>query len=314
MVHRLAENLIVSFDNDAAGSDAAERAIDLAEASDFSVSVATFTDFKDAAEAAQADPENIRKVVESAVPAPEFYFRKYLPTDPVSGIVNSSAIATREGLNHLRTVIAKLKHIASPVERDYWFKELSKRTGIAEKTLDEEAGKMVGSPATSSFARTSAGEAGEEAPKRRASRQELICDMLISVALVQNDFGIFDDSVEFLNPTQKEILRILKSGKRKSDDPSLDAAIEVIVLRASETLGAAEVAGLKSELAKEYYKERRKILSQAIKNAETRHDEKELAAALEELEFRGIASRKMSGEQRAMSREQRICLLFFACW
>ena len=42
VVHRLAEELIVSFDNDAAGSDAAERAIDLAEADDFSVKVATF--------------------------------------------------------------------------------------------------------------------------------------------------------------------------------------------------------------------------------------------------------------------------------
>ena len=56
MVHRLAEELIVSFDNDAAGSDAAERAIDLAEANDFSVKVAMFQGFKDAAEAAQADP------------------------------------------------------------------------------------------------------------------------------------------------------------------------------------------------------------------------------------------------------------------
>src|ERR1700734_2963410 len=88
VVHRLAEELVVSFDNDPAGSDAAERVIDLAEANDFSVKVATFSNFKDAAEAAQADPENIRRVVENAVPAPEFYFAKYLPKDP-------KAVATR---------------------------------------------------------------------------------------------------------------------------------------------------------------------------------------------------------------------------
>ena len=40
---------------------------------------------------------------------------------------------------------------------------------------------------------------------------------------------------------------------------------------------------LKAALASEYYKERRKILAQAVKNAEARHDDKELSAALEEL-------------------------------
>src|SRR6185369_15382006 len=101
------------FDDDTAGSDAAERAIDLAEAEDFSVKVATFANlknpdgtpanFKDAAEAAQADPENVRRVVESAMPAPEFYFAKYLPRDAAGGkSFDSAALATREGLHQLR--------------------------------------------------------------------------------------------------------------------------------------------------------------------------------------------------------------------
>jgi hypothetical protein len=59
--------------------------------------------------------------------------------------------------------------------------------------------------------------------------------------------------------------------------------MSIIVLRASDELTDAEIAALKSELAKEYYKERRKILAQAIKNAETRGNETELVAALEEL-------------------------------
>jgi len=87
-----------------------------------------------------------------------------------------------------------------------------------------------------------------------------------------------------LDPTQKEILRILASGKRKSDDPAIDALIDLIVLR--ETPAEPwddEILKLKTALQGEYLKERRKIIAQAIKNAEARHDERELAAALEEM-------------------------------
>lgn len=290
VVHRLAENLIISFDNDTAGSDAAERGIDLAESQDFSVRVATFANlppaadgstFKDAADAAFADPTNIQKVIDGAVPAMEFYFAKYLPRDPATGAINTTAIATREGLQHLRTVLAKLKNIASPVERDYWMKELSKRTGIKEKTLEDETAKAAG--ATSVTAPTRGVDENATVAKRELSRQDRIAEDLLAAALAAGNFATLDECVLFFNPTQKEILRLLATGKKQSDDPSLDAAISIIVFRSSDVLSAAEFAQLKSELAKEYYKERRKILAQAIKNAEARGNETELAAALEEM-------------------------------
>jgi DNA primase catalytic core len=293
-VKRLADELVVSFDNDAAGSDAAERAIELAEANDFSVKVATFASlsggtFKDAADAALADPENIRRVVASAVPAPEFYFAKYLPRDPATGVVNTTALGTREGVQNLRAILGKLKHIASPVARDYWLKELSRRTGIKEKILEEESVQAGGSstalPTNSEEARRS--EAGAEhrdaASERQLTRRELIIRKLFSAVITKNDFALLDDCAGFFDATQKEILRILRSGKRTSEDPALDAALDVIVLRSSDESSDREIAELKAELVKEYYKERRRILAQAIKNAETRGDDAELKAALEEL-------------------------------
>lgn len=269
-IHRLAEELILGFDNDVAGSDAAERAIDLAEANDFTVKVAVFKDFKDAAEAAQAGSENVRKTIAAAVPAPVFYFEKYLPKD-------STALKNREGLRRLRVVLAKLKSIASPVERGFWLKELAERTGVAEKTLEEESGRATpaGIPIPA--------QKEEAAPKREASRQELIVEELLAAALTKSDFAMLDDCADFLNPVQKEILRLLESGERKSEDPSLDETVGLIVLRASADIPHEEVSALKAELAKEYYRERRKILAQAVKNAEAKKNETELGAALEEL-------------------------------
>jgi DNA primase len=271
VLHRLAEELIINYDSDEAGAEAAVRAIDLAEANDFSVKVATIEGFKDAADAAQADPENIRRAVRAAVPAPEFYFRKYLPAD-------RAAFGTPEGLRNLRAVLRKLWTIASPVQQEFWFKKLADLTGIKEKTLEEESKKTEGDAIFVPV------ETAEEAPKRQVPRAELLFEELVAIALAKNDFSLFDDCASFLDPTQKEILRIVASGKRKSDDSAIDAVIDLVVLREPpQGPWDNEVTKLKAAIAGEYYKERRRIIAQAIKNAEARHDERELKAALEEM-------------------------------
>ncbi len=271
VLHRLADELVINYDSDAAGAEAAVRAIDLAEAHDFSVKIASLEGFKDAADAAKEDPEHVRRAIADAIPAPEFYFKKYLPAD-------RGALATREGLQGLRTVLGHLAAIASPVERDFWMKELSRRTGIAEKTLEEEAGKSE----TGDVPPAAAVE--EAAPRRQVARAELLFEDLMTIALAKGDLPLFDDCAPFLDPFQKEVVRTIASGKRKSDDAAVDAVIDLVMLReAPPEPWDGEIAKLKAELAREYYRERRRIIAQAIKNAEARHDEKELAAALEEL-------------------------------
>ena len=274
-LHRLAEELVINFDSDTAGSDAAERAIDLAEANDFSVKVATIVGFKDAAEAAQADPENVKKIVAAAVPAPEFYFKKYLTG-------NRADFATRDGLTKLRTVLGKLKHMASPVERDYWMQELAKRTGIAAKTLTEEAEK-AGTGASSKWQVASSDQERKTPEKQEFGRQERLAQKLFAAALAANDMAIAENCVTFLTPLQREVLQLIIAGKRASEDPVLDAMISLAVLSAADPLLPDEVARLKDELRKDYYRERRKMLTQAIKNADANGNADELAAALKDL-------------------------------
>ena len=292
-VRRLADEIILCFDSDVAGSDAAERAIDLAEANDFSVKVATYRGFKDAADAAKADPENVRRTVAASVSAPLFYFEKFLPPVPEGAMSSDpSALQSREGLNKLRTVLLKLQNIASPVERDFWMKALAKRTGVDETTLKDESEKSAATqqyaPASSSNANNASNAAAqdEQTPKRQVARQELIVEDLLAVALARNDFAFIEDCVTFFTLTQKEIFVLLKSGARKSDDAALDAIINLIVLRdptVANEMSKDDIAVLKEGLAKEYYKERRKVLSLAIRNAEAHDNQAELAAALAEL-------------------------------
>jgi DNA primase len=293
-VRRLADEVILCFDSDVAGSDAAERAIDLAEANDFAVKVATYRGFKDAAEAAKADPANVARTVAAAVSAPIFYFEKFLPPVP-AGAASSDpgALQSREGLNKLRTVLLKLRNIASPVERDFWMKELAKRTGVNEATLKDEAEKSATTqqyaPAVSTGSGAGVGAAtaqDERVINRQLSRQERIVEDLLALALARNDFLLIEDSREFFAPPQKEIYELLKSGKRKSDDAALDVVVNLIVLRDPTDIADIsddDLTALKEGLTKEYYKERRHILALAIKNAEAHGNEAELAAALAEL-------------------------------
>jgi hypothetical protein len=115
-------------------------------------------------------------------------------------------------------------------------------------------------------------------------------EALLAVGLALGNFDFIEDCAAYFSPTQKEIFALLKSGVRASDDPALDGAINFIVLQTPEDPSFEEAASIKAELLKEYYKERRHILTLAVRNAEARGDEKELAAALKELkELSGAA-------------------------
>ena len=111
-----------------------------------------------------------------------------------------------------------------------------------------------------------------------------MCEALLAIGLALGSFDFMEDCAAYLSPIQKEILALLKSGARRSDDPALDSAINFIALQIPETPDFKDVENIKAELAKEYYKERRHILTLAIRNAEAHGDEKELAAALKELQ------------------------------
>lgn len=272
---RLADEVILSFDSDAAGSAAAERAIDLLEANDIGVKIAALRGFKDPAEVAQAGAENLARAIQDAVPAPEFYLRKYLPA-------SGANYASRDVLKNVRFVLTKFNNIANAIERSFWMKELAKRSGIDERALLEEA-ERVGRSETA-VAPNFAG-AEEKTPatrERQYSRRELIGEELLRAAVARSDFSALEDCAAYLTGAQSKIFTILKGGSRKSEDPALDELMDFIILGPAN-LGEEEIVNLKNELAKEYYKDRKKELAQAVRLAEAEGDESRLRLVLQEL-------------------------------
>lgn len=270
-LRRLTDKLVLSFDNDSAGYAALERAIDLAEAMDFGVKTAVVEKYKDAAEAVITEPDYMQKLLEHAKPAPQFYFDRYLP----AGVGD---LKDRDYVLKLRKVLMKLMHIASGVERSAWFQELSRRTGMQESVLEEEAKKAAADDILPKI------KEAEPAKRetRELTRRELIAERLLAAAAAKNDFTSGKDVVIYLPEPYPQIWAILESGGRKSDNPELDFIINTALL-VDEEISAKEFEELKSQLRREYLKEKREELVMAVKRAEHAGDEKNLAEAMQKL-------------------------------
>ncbi len=274
-LRRLADRIVLSFDSDAAGSAAAERAIDLAEMNDFGVNVVSFEKFKDPAEAAQAGSEILLMAVKNAEPAPLFYFEKYLPAR------GRSEYGKREEVKNLRVVLGKLKNLASAVERSHWFGELAKRTGVEEKILLEEA-DGIEVPKTDAKQIADSPEEIGRGDMRKYSRRELLSERLLRAAVAKGDFSTLEDCVPYLATAYLPVFETLRRGERKSSDSTTDELLHFIVLGSAE-LASGEVEALKHELRKEDLKLKRQRLALEVRNAEDAGNETELHRVLVEL-------------------------------
>lgn len=271
---RFTDELILSFDTDEAGFAAGERAIDLAEAMDFNIKVVVFKDFKDAAEAVQADPGNLAKAISESVPATKFYFKKYLD------FPDSFSSGNRDHLRNLRIVLAKIKNLASPVEQSFWMKELSTHVDVPEKTLLQESEK-INHPTEKASVDSSAENIALE-PLKNFSRRDIISQRFLSAVFQTGNFNQVGEFVRCLNPEYISILEILKKGEKSSSDPQIDRLINFILLRSEET-SEAELVDLKKHLFAEYLKDRRQEVTEKIKRAENLKDESALSSAIDEL-------------------------------
>lgn len=271
VLRRLADQLIISFDNDEAGKEAGERAIDLAEALDFGVKVALFNDYKDPADAAFADKTYFFKTIEKAKPAVEFYFERYLPGDKFN-------VRDRENFKNLRIVLEKIKNISSPILRSFWLKELAKRTSVNELTLSEEMERAA--PKKSAAAEQTA---QPDIVYKKFSRREILAQRCIAWVLQKGDFAGAEEFFSHLPGNYREIFTVLQSGERRSNDPLVDELLNLVIFQQREA-GAEEFETLKLELYKEYLKERRRELTSMIGQAERSGDQKSLNEAMQELD------------------------------
>lgn len=271
-LRRATDRLTLSFDSDEAGLNALERAIDLAEAEDFGVKIARLGKYKDPADAVVADPAFLPKAVAEAVPAPQFYFDRYLPV--------KSDLKDRDYLAKLRLVLGKLRNMASAVERDLWMKELAMRAGVGAETLQTEMANMA--EAVEPNAARKEPSVSEPVPDRKLSRRELLAERYLAARVTSGDFTSDEDVIFYLPEAYRDIFEILRRGERHSPDPRIDERLDAILL-VGEDMQASELEQLKDQIRKEYLRERREDLAAEVRRAEQSGDEVALQKALKDL-------------------------------
>ncbi len=279
---RLTDELVFFFDNDEAGLNAAERAIDLAGASDFNVKILVLKDFKDPAEAVEKSPGILVEFINKTKPAMEFYFDRYLTDDQRSTINDFGDFK-----KNIRVILGKIKILSSAVERAHWLKELSLKTGVDERALAEEMIALK-----SEIQNTKSGTITQlpNYPITR-TRRELIAQRLIGLAMIRENFH--NQIREYYDYLPEEYLMILKSlfEKVKLENEQLVNLLNIISLRSSFEASVLdeekiddEFQELLRQLRLEYLKEKRKNLIYRIKEAEKSGEEEKVVLVMKEFD------------------------------
>jgi DNA primase len=286
---RSADTLIVLFDRDEAGEAATERVIDLGNALDFSMKVVDparikEVSAKDPADIARAQPGLLLDLISHAEPALRHYFRRYL------GSFKSSDLDSAAMKRSIRTVLQKIKIVASPIEQSHWLQELSGVTRIGEVHLVEEMKALVPEKPKSGVAPEISGPA--ELPQS-FTRRDLISQRILSLALNQESYREkVTAELAFMNEPYRvlaaHLLNIHEGESEPKKIPSdLAALADLVSLRSSFELVdkgkmEKEFSELTRHLRQEYFREARERVGAEIHDAERAGDETRLARALQE--------------------------------
>ena len=261
-LRRVADHLILSFDQDEAGRLATERAIDLAGAADLSVRVMKVPadiNAKDPADIAMARPGLLKTLAESAQPAMDYYFDRYKINDRKG-----------EWKKNMRTVLSKIKFMASPVERAHWLQEVAKLSGIDENYLTEEMENIK-------VVEPQQARPEEEGPTINAhvSRKEVISQRIASLVLNYRD--VYQESeaqFKYLPENYQSIVAYYFDPKKLSLSAELQSLADLVGLRSGLEISPdpqhakAELKALFRQLRFEQLKEQRQEISLAIQESE----------------------------------------------
>ena len=130
ILKRYTDNLLISFDMDAAGQTAAKKGIDLAQAQGFNIKVVVLSQGKDPAEIISKNPKKWEKALEDAKTILDFYFH-----NAFSGKDLKNPLAKKEIAEILLPII---KRIPNKIEQAHWVQELARKLSVREEVIVEQ--------------------------------------------------------------------------------------------------------------------------------------------------------------------------------
>ena len=121
ILRRYAKEIVFFFDMDMAGQEAARKSVEMAHHLDIPCSIIAISGGKDAAEMALEHPEELSTAIEQALPAMEYFFRKWASEESLEDAQGKRSFAQKA----LSLIVA----LQNEVEVSHWISRLSDRLG-----------------------------------------------------------------------------------------------------------------------------------------------------------------------------------------
>jgi len=134
IIKRYTDNLLLAFDPDRAGEEAAKKGINLAQKAEFDVGIIILPEGKDPADIIKESPSRWKKAIENARPIMEFYFEKVFSRYDIKKLKDKRQIA--------KELLPPIKRIANEIERAHWLQALALKLNVQEKLLIEALAKV----------------------------------------------------------------------------------------------------------------------------------------------------------------------------
>lgn len=138
LIKRFTKNIKMSFDVDMAGQNATRRAIELAWERDFNIKVIVVPEGKDPADLVKSDPKKWVEACRKAKYVVDYIFDSTFEKYNITNILDKKQ-ATRE-------LLATIKKLPDPVERDHYLGLLATRIGVTPAALEAALAKVKSVP------------------------------------------------------------------------------------------------------------------------------------------------------------------------
>ena len=162
IIRRLSPNLLIAFDADKAGKNAALRAARIALNLGMDVKIADIEGGKDPADIVLADPDNWKNTLRHSKPIIEFV---------LDGIIKEKESAKQDP-RKLPAIIREkvlpfIAEVQGSMERSHWIKMIHDKTGLSEEAVRDDLNSLIKNKKPETPAASSASLSPKSAPQAR---------------------------------------------------------------------------------------------------------------------------------------------------
>lgn len=279
IIGRFSKNIRLAFDSDKAGLAATERAISIAQEAGIDLSVISLPDYaKDPDELIQRDPKLWQGAIDAYEPAVDWILRQYYKNNDISTAAGKRAYTTA-GL----TVIHNLQ---DPVERDHYLRKMAEKI---ETNIEVLRAKMKNNSDTEIAHR----KVVKVNPQNKSTQSEFeLEDNLLALGITNKyvcDLILNEPIKIFRGDNQYNLVNSLKNNLLDLQNPP--EYVKILLLRADARYAGwndqdcrNEASRLIRRIKDEYKKQKKELLTAALRDAEDVGDDAKTRELLKKIQ------------------------------